>query len=148
MTRYVQDRRRIWRKFIELAKRGDPWAVKEYFARRWPQSRERVQVGPDIAQRIYAARDRLKAKGVEVVVRNYTGLSPEERDAVNAIRAKRGEESLPPSGESRPNAPNGVNGKHEDSNSPPELEAVAPQPKPATPMIRRPRGTRSKVAVL
>ncbi len=72
----------------------------------------------------------------------------EEQDAVNAIRAKRGEKPLPSSGESRPNAPNGANGKHEDSNSPPEVEAVAPQSKPATPMIRQPRGKRSKVAVL
>ena len=27
----VKDRRIIWKRFIELVKRGDPWAMKEYF---------------------------------------------------------------------------------------------------------------------
>ncbi len=35
----MKDRRIIWKRFIELVKRGDPWAVKEYFSRRWPAPR-------------------------------------------------------------------------------------------------------------
>ena len=38
----TKDRIAIWRRFIELAKAGDPWAVKEYLTRRWaPPTRRR-----------------------------------------------------------------------------------------------------------
>lgn len=98
------DQKIIWDRLVALAKKGDSWAQALF----WRLSREGGgEAGPeltsdeDLVKRMVEARERVSARGLVaaqtvIQVRNFTGLSATEVEAVNEIRRREGRPALPP----------------------------------------------------
>ena len=67
------DRRAIWKKFIELARAGDVWAIREFLTRRWPP--KRIAEPDGLEGKILAARKRVRAHQADMDQRELQRLA-------------------------------------------------------------------------